>query len=233
VPPRPSRRPRQRVAQAWNRWDQWRQASRDRSRFIVVPVCAATTVDDRLAQPEPGGVTLIRRARVEDADALAELAEQSFRTTYSGLVDEATLEAVVSQVCTPDAFARLARCEHPDQLLVAEDSGVLRGFLDFAQEPDGLELRRLYARAGETGRGTGSTLLAALEDALPAGTSYRIVVIEGNTRALAFWQRHGFRLQGEVDGVEHFTRHRGLSFQPGAGSARLLVLHRTVPAPGP
>jgi hypothetical protein len=54
----------------------------------------------------------VRPAQVEDADALAELAEVSFRTTYAGLVDEATLEAVVSQVCTPDAFTRLARCQH-------------------------------------------------------------------------------------------------------------------------
>ena len=173
----------------------------------------------------------VRPAQVEDADALAELAEVSFRTAYAGLVDGATLEAVVSQVCTPDAFARLARCRPPDRLLVAEAAGVLRGFLDFAQEPDGLELRRLYARVGETGRGAGSALLAALEAALPAHTSYRIVVVDRNTRGLAFWQRHGFRLHGEVDGVEHFARHRGVRFQPDAGSARLLVLRRTVPGP--
>lgn len=176
---------------------------------------------------------VVRRARVEDANALAELAERSFRATYSDLIDEETLDAVISQVCTPEAFAVLAQCAPPDQLLVAEDAEVLRGFLDFAQEPDGLELRRLYARAGETGRGVGSALLAALEDTLPACTGYRIVVVDRNTRGLAFWQRHGFRLRGEVDGLEHFTRHRGVRFRPGAGSARLLVLHRTVAGPGP
>ena len=170
----------------------------------------------------------VRRAKVEDADALASLAERAFRTTYAGLVDDAAVEAVVAQMCTPASFARQARCQDPDRLLVAEDGDELRGFLDFANEADGFELRRLYARAGQTGRGVGSTLLAALEDALPPGTPYRIVVVDQNLRGLAFWQRHGFRPRGEVDGVSHFAEHRGVTFQPGAGSPRLVVLQRTV-----
>lgn len=169
----------------------------------------------------------VRTATAEDADALASLAERAFRTTYAGLVDDATVEAVVAQTCTSAAFARLATRGEPDRLLVAEDGDELRGFLDFADEPDGFELRRLYARAGQTGRGVGSALLAALEDGLPPGTRYRIVVVDQNVRGLAFWQRHGFRPQGEVDGVSHFAAHRGVTFQPGTGSARLLVLHRT------
>ena len=175
---------------------------------------------------------VVRRAEEGDAAELAELAAAAFRATYAGLLDEATVEAVVAQTCTAGAFARLATSTEPDLLLVADEDGVLQGFLEFVREPDGLELRRLYARTGATSRGVGAALLAALEESLPGGTTYRIVVVEQNVRGLAFWQRHGFRLQGEVDGVAHFAAHRDVRFEPGAASARLLVLDRTVPAPG-
>lgn len=159
---------------------------------------------------------------------MAELAGQAFRATYEGLVDDETIDAVVEQTCTAAAFVQLAAGEAPDQLLVADEDGVLQGFLDFAQEPDGLELRRLYARTGQTSRGVGAALLAFLEDAMPAGTTYRIVVVKGNVRGVAFWERHGFRAQDEVDGVQHFAAHRSVRFQPGADSVTLLVMHRTV-----
>jgi GNAT superfamily N-acetyltransferase len=114
------------------------------------------------------------------------------------------------------------------RLLVATDGTELLGFLDFAEEEDGLELRRLYTRVGGTSRGVGAALLAALEQELPAGTRYRIVVLAQNVRGLQFWQRHGFRLRGEVDGLEHFRGHRGVAFDPATAEARLLVLDREV-----
>lgn len=178
-------------------------------------------------------VLTVRRARPEDADALAELAEDAFRATYEGIVDGVTIDAVVAHTCTPDAFVDLAGRAAPAQLLVADDNGVLQGFLDFAEEPDGLELRRLYTRTGHTSRGVGAALLAILEDALPPGTTYRIVVADGNVRGFAFWQRHGFSVNDDVDGVEHFAAHRQVRFQAGTGSVRLLVMNRTVrPASG-
>lgn len=171
---------------------------------------------------------LVRPARPEDAAALAALAGHAFRATYEGLVDNRTIQAVVEQTCTPAAFVELAASGTPDQLLVADEDGLLQGFLDFAQEPNGLELRRLYARAGQTSRGVGAALLAFLEDALPDSTTYRIVVVKANVRGLAFWERHGFRSQDEVDGVQHFAAHRNVRFQPGADPVKLLVMRRTV-----
>lgn len=175
---------------------------------------------------------VLRAGEPRDAPALARLATDAFQATYAGLLDDATIDAVVAQTCTPAAFADLCTRPLPARLLVAEQDGALQGFLDFAQEPDGLELRRLYARAGGTSRGVGATLLAALEADLPPGTTYRIVVVEANVRGLSFWERHGFRVQGGVDGLAHFAAHRQVRFGAGSQAAPLLVLHRTVPQQG-
>lgn len=189
-------------------------------------------LDREHQRPQRSRMTItIRRARIEDAASLASLAERAFRTTYSGLVDDAIIEAIVAQTCTTSSFAELVSAPEPQRLLIAEDGVALGGFLDFGQEPDGLELRRLYARTGGTGKGVGSALLKALEASLPMGASYRITVLDRNTRGLAFWQRHGFHLHGEVDGIRHFTEHRGVTFQADAGSAQLLVLNRSVGEP--
>jgi GNAT superfamily N-acetyltransferase len=135
-------------------------------------------------------------------------------------------------VSDPEGLRRLLNdVEHgsgPGRFLVAVEEETLVGFLDFAEEEDGLELRRLYTRVGGTSRGVGAALLAALEQELPAGTRYRIVVLAQNVRGLQFWQRHGFRQRGEVDGLEHFRGHRGVAFQPDTAGARLLVLDREV-----
>lgn len=186
-------------------------------------------VDDRVHGRDRYSVALtVRPAHSRDAAALAELGAGAFCATYIGLLDDTTIEAVVAQTCTPPAFVELADRPEPNRLLVADEDGVLQGFLDFAREPEGLELRRLYTRPGETSRGVGGALLAALEATLAAGTTYRIVVVPGNVRGLAFWKRHGFCEQGGVDGIEHFAAHRNVQFQPGSRSAPLLVLHRSI-----
>lgn len=173
----------------------------------------------------------IRAATEQDVGALVELAATTFRATYLPFVDAATVEAVVEQACTEEAFRQLiarANGSGPDCLLVAVDDDDLVGFLDFGPEPEGAELRRLYTKVGGTSRGVGSSLLGHFESTLATGTRYRIVVLAANTRAVSFWQRHGFQVVGEIDGIEHFNAHRGVEFSPDTRPETLLVMDRVV-----
>jgi ribosomal protein S18 acetylase RimI-like enzyme len=173
----------------------------------------------------------IRAAREADADDLAALAAAAFWETYKSVADPTTVQAVIDQACTPEAFRRLIRSQPaggPECLLVAADAGQLAAFLDFGNEPEGLELRRLYTAVGGTGRGVGTQLLEHLERSLPAGTRYRIVVLAANERGLSFWLRHGFERVGEVNGIDHFTSHRGVAFAEGARPEPFIVMAKTV-----
>ena len=178
------------------------------------------------------GVDLhIRAAVAEDVPQLASLASATFRATYGPVVDAATVEAVVEQACSEAAFLGLVRrasADGLDTLLVAVEDGQVVAFLDFGQEPEGLELRRLYTQVGDTSRGVGSALLGHFENALPPGTRYRIVVLAANERGLAFWRRHGFRTVSEIDGIEHFAAHRGVQFAESARPEPLLIMEREV-----
>jgi ribosomal protein S18 acetylase RimI-like enzyme len=171
----------------------------------------------------------IRTATPEDAADLATLAAAAYRDTYSAAVPTTTLDTVIAQTCTPEAFTQLINGlskDGPDCVLVATEGARLAGFLDVREEGDELELRRLYSAVGGTGRGVGSELLAALEARLPRGTRYRIVVLAGNRRALTFWQRHGFHIISEVDGIQHFASHRSVRFDDSPRPVPLLVLDR-------
>ena len=66
---------------------------------------------------------------------------------------------------------------------MAVEDGAVMAFLDFGAKPEGLELRPLYTRVGTTSRGIGSALLKQFDTSLPAGTSYRIVVLSANQGA--------------------------------------------------
>jgi GNAT superfamily N-acetyltransferase len=174
----------------------------------------------------------IRSALPGDAMALAPLAEAAARETYAPIAQPAVYEAFISQTCTREALAAvIARATDDTQSLfaVAVERGALIGYLDFGQDDDGcLELRRLYAAVGSTSRGIGRALLQWLEAQLPEGVAYRAIVHARNHRALSFWVRHGFVIEGELDTRQHLAAHRGLNFDEHAEAEPSLILRRVV-----
>lgn len=76
----------------------------------------------------------------------------------------------------------------PDILVY--DDGVVKGFLHYG----GDEVRRLYVEPVLQGQGVGAALL---EYAIRELHVTRLWALEKNTRAIAFYQRHGFRMTDE------------------------------------
>jgi GNAT superfamily N-acetyltransferase len=174
----------------------------------------------------------IRVARASDAAPLAAMLEEAIRATYGPIAQASVYEAVIAQTCTPPAMVAAIEAAAADgggHFLVAEP--VPRAFLEFGDDGDGgLELRRLYAAVGETGRGVGSRLLAELEARLEPGTIYTAMVHAANVRGLVFWARHGFIEVGQVDTRDHFSKHRGIGFDHISGPEPAVVLRRVVGA---
>jgi GNAT superfamily N-acetyltransferase len=176
----------------------------------------------------------IRPATVDDGVLLAPLAEGALRATYAPFAQRVVYESVIAQTCTPQALAATIAAATDGAggaagwFLVAVEGERPVGFLDFGGDGHGLELRRLYTAADQTGRGIGAALLADLEARLAPGTTYTAIVHVANTRALAFWARHGFETVGVVDTRDHFQAHRGLSFTEPAEPEPALILERVV-----
>jgi len=120
---------------------------------------------------------------------------QGWREAYAGLMDDDYL-----------AGRTLAHCEDmarrwPDNTLVAEVDGRIAGFggygvcRDEQLSPCG-EIFALYVLQEYHGRGIGLALMHACMDRLREYPTVALWVLDGNARAIRFYERYGFAFDG-------------------------------------
>lgn len=144
---------------------------------------------------------VIRRPVVADAEALADLHIAVWEEAYAGLIPAEQL--AVRRGNRQERITRWrARIESdPGGLRVAERGGWLLGFAQAGPGRDrpepslpGLELMALYVRSSCYGTGVGF----ALFDAVVGEAAAYLWVLDGNDRAIGFYRRQGFELDGAV-----------------------------------
>ena len=136
---------------------------------------------------------LIRPMVPEDADAKAYVHYTSCLETYTGLMDPEFLAASTLDKYHAIALRFLATT------LVAELDGRIVGFGCWT--PDG-EISALYILQEAQGYGIGRRLLEAMLERLSDCEQVRLEVLEGNDRAIGFYEHMGFRL----DGIRYLSR---------------------------
>jgi GNAT superfamily N-acetyltransferase len=141
----------------------------------------------------------IRQAVLADAEPLAHLHVDVWDDAYTGLMPQGILddrrEKVADRV---DRWRDILKGREPTW--VAEDSDGLIGFASTGPPRDNdmddtLELYALYVRAAYWGTGVGYALF---EVAVGDRAAY-LWVLTGNERAIRFYERQGFRLDGTKD----------------------------------
>lgn len=174
-----------------------------------------------------GGIT-IRLATAEDAALLASMGEETFRDTFTADNTPADMEAYVAAAF---GLAQQARelADPGTKILIAELGGDAVGYVRLiagaapacveAGRP--IEISRFYARKAWIGRGVGVALMTrALDEARTAGHDVAwLGVWERNARAIAFYEKWGFRAAGEQ------------VFMLGSDAQRDLVMGRAVTPP--
>lgn len=154
---------------------------------------------------------LIRPTTVEDAEALTDLHLDAWEEAYTGLIPADVLAARrADRDVRVERWREIVAGGENLQRVAVDERGRLLGFATVGagrDEPEpGLpqrELMALYVRAEVYGAGVGHALLAA---ALGPDPAY-LWVLDGNDRAIRFYQRQGFAFDGrtktEPVGVEH------------------------------
>lgn len=150
----------------------------------------------------------IRTATPADAEALAALAERTFRDTFSA--DNATddMEAYARDAFSLDAVrAELADDASTFLLAFMEDAEQPIGYAKLRTGtpdpsvigPDPVELQRLYLDRSAIGHRVGAALMrASLDAARSAGhRTLWLGVWEHNARAISFYERWGFETVGD------------------------------------
>jgi diamine N-acetyltransferase len=152
---------------------------------------------------------MIRRAEPADAAAIADFATRVFTDTYgaSNTADDLAVYLTASY----GARQQAEEIANPDIItLVAEEDGCLAAFAQVRRQPlpegidedVGIEIWRFYVERSWHGRGLAQSLMASALDAareLAAGKASRKVwlgVWERNPRAIAFYEKCGFRDAG-------------------------------------
>ena len=150
----------------------------------------------------------IRTGTRDDAEQIAALHAESWRTAYAGMMPPSFLEGPLDEDRLAVWRGRLAQPQDGAGLFLAVDGETIEGFAYLAPAEDGrILLENLHARPGRTGSGIGGLLLrhslAWAADEHP-GRDVFLEVLRDNTRAIAFYERHGARRTGE--GVARFQQ---------------------------
>ncbi len=136
----------------------------------------------------------IRRGVPADAEALVRLKLDCWDEAYTGLMPQEVLDAQREDVSA--LAARWRKILATGHTSVAEHDAALIGFVNAApgSEVPGLEIQlfALYVRAAWWGTGVGHALFAS---AVGERSAY-LWVLEGNDRAIRFYERQGFRFDG-------------------------------------
>ncbi len=130
-------------------------------------------------------MTNIRRASPEDLNRIAEIEVFCYRLNFYPIFREDAFYFGEFQVANRTAAHR----ENLDQFLVYDD-GVVKGFIQTAHS----EVKKLFVEPVLQGSGIGSKLL---EHAVNQEQTRFLWVLAKNKKAIAFYQRHGFRLTKE------------------------------------
>ncbi len=151
-------------------------------------------------------MTSIRRATLEDAAALAYLAESTFRDTFS----DGSGNDDMDRHCAASFSEEIQRKELQDSnyvTILAETEGKLIGFaqiLLFSNKPcvegeSASELHRLYILNKWHGQGVAHQIMTEVlaVSAASCADNIWLGVWEHNQKAIAFYQKYGFSVVGE------------------------------------
>ncbi len=145
------------------------------------------------------GRPVVRRATAADAEALAHLHLDVWDDAYTGLMAQSILDDRRDEVEDRVERWRTILTEGSDTLVAEDDEG-LAGFASTGPGRDNdvdieLELWALYVRARLWGSGVGYALFS---EAVGDRAAY-LWVLASNERAVTFYERQGFRLDGTTD----------------------------------
>jgi GNAT superfamily N-acetyltransferase len=150
----------------------------------------------------------IRRARPEDAAAIAEVHVRTWQVAYEHVFGADRLATLDLERRSASWEGWLAEPQVGESVFVAEADGVVVAFSwtgESREAADEGELYAIYALPSAWGTGAGPELVRAAADALrEAGFRDAILwVLEDNPRARRFYEREGWSLDGSRRAGEH------------------------------
>ena len=119
---------------------------------------------------------------------------RSWHEVYPGLASQEYIDSLTLQKCEETAFKWL------DNVIIAKDKGRVIGFIGYGpsqEEPkEAGEIYSLYVLTEYFGKGIGSRLMEAALEQLKEYALFHVWAVKGNDRAIRFYGKFGFFLDG-------------------------------------
>ena len=139
---------------------------------------------------------IIRKAKLDDLARIAEIEVFNYRLNFYPIFKDDAFYFGEMQVLNVTQTNK----SHMDQLWVYDDNGIVKGFLWV----DDKQIKKLFVEPVLQSRGIGAKLLEHAISEL--GATY-LWALEKNTRAIAFYKRHGFMVTDEKMFEEDTTEY--------------------------
>ena len=120
---------------------------------------------------------------------------KAWHEAYTGLISQEYLDKLTLEVCEKMAFGRT------DNIIIAKDRERVVGFVIYGdrgeKNPETGEIIAIYVLAEYYGTGAGRQLMEAGMEQLKGYPRICLWVLKGNGRAIRFYEKSGFRPDGE------------------------------------
>lgn len=137
-------------------------------------------------------ISIIPMTTQQDMDGKGYVHWKSWQETYTGLVDSAYMERLTLERCVEMAH------RWPRNILVAKDGEQIVGFVGYGESetPHWGEVFAIYVLGEYHGQKIGYKLMNAAFEKLSGYNKIAVWVLKGNEKAIRFYERYGFRLDG-------------------------------------
>jgi ribosomal protein S18 acetylase RimI-like enzyme len=152
-----------------------------------------------------------------DAGAVSILLRASWDTTYTQLMGAEKVRVQNDGMHDPASIAADLGRPHSESFVAETEDGVIVGHAHAVVKKGVLWLDRLHVAPEYQGTGLAANLLHAVMANYVGEPSISLEVIEGNERAIAFYEKQGFDVIerrsacGSIDGVPTLVMRRALS----------------------
>ena len=139
---------------------------------------------------------IIRKAKLDDLARIAEIEVFNYRLNFYPIFKDDAFYFGEMQVLNVTQTNK----SHMDQLWIYDDNGIVKGFLWV----DDKQIKKLFVEPVLQSQGIGAKLL---EHAVSELDATYLWALEKNTRAIAFYKRHGFLVTDEKMFEEDTTEY--------------------------
>ena len=144
----------------------------------------------------------IRKATPDDVDTIREIAEITWRHTYTPILAKEQLDFMLAEIYSVEKIT--SQLKHGTQsylLLIEDDKPVaFAGYSPREEDPDIYKLHKLYCLPETQGKGYGKILInVVIENVLAAGKHLLELNVQRHNPSKNFYEKMGFTIAYEED----------------------------------